>query len=99
VAVRPFSVSVICHSKVSPGWSWRYSGIPSGMVALRLRDFGQAIDVFDVSGMAIQILTRKQRGDMIARKQSLTKLEQCLRQVPKLPRRLLRDKDRATLGL
>jgi hypothetical protein len=51
VATRPLGVSVICHSKVSPGCKFKNSAIPSGIVALRLFDFGLAIDVFDLSGM------------------------------------------------
>jgi hypothetical protein len=49
--MRPFGVSVICHSSVSPGCKFKNSAIPSGTVALRDFDFGLAIDVFDVSGM------------------------------------------------
>jgi hypothetical protein len=49
--MRPFWVSVICHSKVSPGCKFKNSAIPSGMVALSDFDLGRAIDVFDLSGM------------------------------------------------
>jgi len=36
---------------VSPGERFKNSAIPSGIVALRLFDFGRAIEVLDVSGM------------------------------------------------
>jgi hypothetical protein len=49
-------VSVICHSKVSPGCKFKNSAIPSGIVALRLFDLGRAIDVFDVSGMVYSMV-------------------------------------------
>jgi hypothetical protein len=48
VAARPSGVSVICHSKLSPGCSPRKMQMPSGMVALSDFDFGRAIDVFDL---------------------------------------------------
>jgi hypothetical protein len=51
--MRPFWVSVICHSKVSPGCKFKNSTIPSGIVALSDFDFGLAIDVFDLSGMIL----------------------------------------------
>jgi hypothetical protein len=51
VAMRSLPNVSMHHSSVSPALSPRNSAIPSGMVALRLFDFGLAIDVFDLSGM------------------------------------------------
>jgi hypothetical protein len=48
VATRPFGVSVICHSSVSPGLRSRKTAMPSGTVALSDFDFGRAIEVFDL---------------------------------------------------
>jgi hypothetical protein len=48
VATRPFGVSVIVHSNVSPALRPRNTAMPSGIVALSDFDFGRAIDVFDL---------------------------------------------------
>jgi hypothetical protein len=42
---------------VSPGPRFKNSAIPSGIVALRLFDFGLAIDVFDVSGIGYSMVS------------------------------------------
>jgi hypothetical protein len=51
VATRSPWTTSICQSKVSPGCKPRNSAMPSGTVALRLRESGRAIEVFDLSGM------------------------------------------------
>jgi hypothetical protein len=51
LAVRSLPSVSMVHSNVFPGRKFKNSAIPSGIVALRLFDFGRAIDVLDVSGI------------------------------------------------
>ena len=56
MATRPSGVSVICHSKLSPGCKVKNSTIPSGIVALNDFDLGRAIEVLDVSGIVYSMV-------------------------------------------
>jgi hypothetical protein len=54
LATRPFGVSVICHSSMSPTLRFKKIAIDSGMVARKDVDPGLAMLIFDLAFMVIQ---------------------------------------------